>query len=70
MTSTIVQRTCATCAATIRRSRGLPLCRSCTAVAERAFRATHSPLDADWISARSLTFGDTAAVIALVAEVR
>lgn len=66
MTATIVLRTCATCTATIHRSTGLPLCKPCNAAAERAFRATHSPLDADWLSARSLVFGDLAAVVALV----
>lgn len=66
MVSRIVHQACATCGATIRRGRGLPLCRPCVAVAERAFGRTHSPLDRDWLRARNLLFGDTAAVIALV----
>jgi hypothetical protein len=66
MATRIVALACATCGVTIRRGRGLPLCRPCVSVAERAFRRCHSPLDRDWLSARTLLFGDTAAVVALV----
>lgn len=59
-------RSCATCPATIRRSTGLPLCRDCNHLAERAFRREHAPLDDDWMAQRSLFFGDVPAVIAAV----
>ena len=57
MSQPVTRVPCHGCQSPLRRSAGLPLCRSCMALGERLFRAEHSPLDADWIAARNTWFG-------------
>lgn len=55
---------CRACGAAMRGSTRW-LCADCSALRERIFRESHSPLDADWIRERNQFFGSAAGVEAV-----